>query len=453
MQKNDRIEATVVAMNSEGNGVARHEGMAVFIPFSAVGDKGTVRVEKVLRNYAFGRLVDLSEPSPARIPADCPAYVRCGGCSFRHVSYNEELKYKEQFVKDALQRIGGISAPVNPILPSPAVDEYRNKVQFPISADEEGKLYPCFYSARSHRAVRTADCCRLQPQIMNSVAVTACRLLTETGATAYDESSCSGLVRHLLIRRSSLDGALLVCIVVNSKDYALPSSVVEGLTGLYPDIRTIVVNHNTVKGNVILSSHCRNAYGPGYIEDEICGVPVRVTALSFFQINHASTELLYDTVKRMADLKEGETLIDLYCGAGTIGLSASGANNQLYGIEVIPDAVESAVKAAEAMGRSGTTHFICGDTTELEELSKSGVHPDVIVTDPPRKGCSPEVLSNMIEAHPEWIVMVSCNAATLARDLKYLVSNGYAIVETQPVDLFPRTKHIETVVLITRAGS
>ncbi len=452
MNKNDRIVTEIVAMNSEGNGVARADGMAVFIPFSAVGDRGTVRIEKVLRSYAFGRFTEIEEPSPARQAADCPSYVRCGGCCFRHITYEEELIYKEQFVKDALKRIGGLDAEVQRIIPSPSVERYRNKIQFPVSQDEEGRLFPGFYSARSHRVVRTAEHCSLQPEIMNRIAVRACELLTASGASAYDEKTFKGLVRHILIRQSSVDGSVLMCIVVNSKEYSLPQTVVDSLISEFSCIKTIVTDHNCTRGNEILSSDCRTVWGNGYVKDEICGVPVRVTALSFFQINHASTELLYGTVKEMAELKAGEVLFDLYCGAGTIGLSASGPETELYGIEVIPDAVKSAEHAAEEMGRSGRSRFICGDSSEMKELSEKGIHPDVIITDPPRKGCSVEVLSNMVAATPERIVMVSCNAATLARDLKHLVENGYQVDRVQPFDMFPRTKHVESVVLMSRGG-
>lgn len=449
MKKNEIFPAVITGITNEGSGVTRIDGMAVFVPFSAIGDSADIRIEKVNKNYAFGRIASLLTPAPERTEPDCAAYIKCGGCCFRHITYEEELKYKRSFVIDALTRLGGLNVPVEPVLPSPITEAYRNKVQFPV-AQENGVLYPGFYSARSHRVVRITGCCSLQPSVLNEIAERICSLLTEEGATAYNELSHKGLVRHILLRQSSVDGSILLCLVLNSKSHMISSALITKIRKEYPLISTIILNYNTAVGNAILSNTCQTVYGPGYIEDEICGVPVRLTALSFFQINHSSTERLYNVIKEYADIQPGESLIDLYCGAGTIGLSVSGQENKLYGIEIIPDAIDSASLAAQRMGRESTAEFICGDSAAISDLLAAGVTPDVIITDPPRKGCSESVLKDMISASPSRIVMVSCNASTLARDLKYLCSSGYNIEKVQPVDLFPRTKHVEAVCLLSR---
>lgn len=448
LKKNEIIRLTVTGISSDGNGVGRYDGQAVFVPYTAVGDELDVRIVKVLRTYAYGIIDQLIKPSGDRIDADCPHFGKCGGCCFRHISYEAEMKAKQSFVEDALNRLGGLSVSVRPIIPSPNADEYRNKVQFPV-VERDGKLIPGFFFQRSHRVIDISDACRLQPHVMNSIAVSACKILTETGETAYDETDRSGNIRHLLIRRSSLDGSILLCVVCKDGSLRDESGFIDGLLNEYPEIRTIVINKNDRDGNVIITDKSRVIAGPGYIEDSICGVPAKLTYDSFFQINHDATENLYRCVKECCSAGEGQTVIDLYCGTGTIGLSCCDSDTRLYGIETIPKAVESARLAAETMGYE-KAEFICGDSGKIRELIEQGIVADAVITDPPRKGCSEEVLNAMVESMADRIIMVSCNPSTLARDLKYLCNNGFAVSSVQPFDLFPRTKHVESVVLMTR---
>jgi len=449
IKKNDVINIDITSISSDGNGIGRYNGIAVFVPFTAVGDNADVRVVKVMKNYLYGIIESIKEPSPDRIDTDCPYFGKCGGCNFRHISYEAELEAKQVIVEEALKRIGGISADVNRIIPSPSETEYRNKVQFPISS-ENGRLFPCFYYSRSHRKLDISDSCLLQPRIMNELAVYTCEILTSIGETAYDEETRKGNIRHLLIRKSSIDDSLLMCIISYRGNLTEEDKMVSALTSRYPNLKTIIINTNKTTGNEILSDNYRIIHGDGFISDEICGVPANITYDSFFQINHDATENLYNCVKEYADLQGHQTMIDLYCGTGTIGLACcSNGDSQLHGIDVTEKSIESAISAANTLGYS-KAHFYKGDSRMIEQLISRNILPDVIVTDPPRKGCSFDVLDSIVSSNAQKVIMVSCNPSTLARDLKYLVENGYSIMNIQPFDLFPRTKHVETVVLLSR---
>ena len=450
MKKNDIFALEITSLSNDGNGVGRADGMAVFVPFSAVGDKLTVRAEKVQERYAFARITEISTPSADRVQADCPQFTRCGGCALRHISYEAELVAKQQMAQDAISRLGGFEMQTQPILASPVQNHYRNKVQFPVAQDENG-LKPGFYAARSHRVVDTAGCCLLQDPVLGEIASESCRILSGFGVTAYDEKSGKGTLRHILLRKSDLNGGILLCLVINAKKLPCAEAAAQQIMEKYPAVQTVVLNRNFTRGNEILSPDCVTVAGSGFIADEICGVPVEVTALSFLQINHAAAEQLYRAVEKLAGLKSGETLIDLYCGAGTIGLAVTDSSHTLYGIETIADAVRSAEKNAALMGRENA-HFLCDDAGAVQKLLQSGVHPDVIITDPPRKGCSQDVLDAIVASGASRCVMVSCNVATLARDLKYLCENGYTLKTVQPADLFPRTRHVEAAALLVKEG-
>ncbi|MBP0985949.1 MAG: 23S rRNA (uracil(1939)-C(5))-methyltransferase RlmD [Oscillospiraceae bacterium] len=448
LKKNEIVRLTITDLSNDGNGVGRYDGQAIFVPFTAAGDVLDVRIVKVMRSFAYGIIEKIITPSRDRAETDCPYFGKCGGCCFRHITYEAELRAKQSFVEEALRRIGGLSVSVDDIVPSPDVDGYRNKVQFPVS-EIGGRLVPCFYYQRSHRAIDISDSCLLQPSIMNRIAVSACEALTDLNESAYDEKTGSGNIRHLLLRRSSRDGSILLCVICFNGRLRNETEFIERLTTEYPELKTIVVNRNSRPGNGILTADHRVICGSGHIEDELCGVPAEVTYDTFFQINHDSTENLYNCVKEYSSIGDGQTVIDLYCGTGTIGLSCSRPDTRLYGIETTAKSIESAKAAAKAMNYD-RAEFICGDSGKIKELLQQGVVADVIITDPPRKGCSEEVLEAMATSGTERIVMVSCNPSTLARDLKYLCERGFVIQEIKPFDLFPRTKHVETVVLLCR---
>ena len=448
MRKNEQYQVKIMSISSDGNGVAFQDGIPVFIPYSAVGDEALVRIERVEKRYCYGRIIDLISPSPHRIEADCPLFGKCGGCAFRHITYSEELRAKQQFVSDALQRIGKIFEPVNDILHTEITDAYRNKAQFPVGT-EDGHLFPGFFAPRSHRLLRFPAPCRLQPDCFDKIVTAACRILEDHGCTSYDETEHNGLIRHILIRQSSVTEYILVTFIINGTSLPDQDEIISELTSQFPAIRSVSIDVNTRKGNTILTPDYTAVFGEPSVSDEILGVPVEVTPLSFFQINHSSTELLYTVIKEMAESLDAKTVIDLYCGAGTIGLAVTSEEQTLYGIEIIEDAVRSAEASAEAMGRTNA-HFICGDAGEIKTLVDKGIVPDLIITDPPRKGCSPFVLEQIIRSGSRNLIMVSCNPATLARDLQILVQNGYVIKTIQPLDMFPRTRHVEAACLLQK---
>jgi 23S rRNA (uracil1939-C5)-methyltransferase len=450
LQKNHVIELTITALSSDGNGVGHHEGMAIFVPFTAVGDVGRVKLVKVCKSYAFGILEELLIASPERTDPQCAIYGKCGGCCFRHLTYTAELAAKERFVADAMQRLGGITLPVQPILPSPQVDRYRNKVQYPLYADANGTVRAGFYAGRSHRIIPCSDCL-LQPVMLNQITQTVCALLTQYGISAYDEATHTGLVRHLYLRHSIVTDQVMVCLVCNGRKLPHAKDFCSALVQAHPQISGIVLNVNTRQTNVITGDECITLYGSSLLQDEMSGVPVALGPLSFYQVNTLGANQLYAAARRMAALNPQDVLLDLYCGAGTIGLSMAADCKQLIGVEIVPQAIESARRNAARMGVSHA-QFICADAGQAaRQLAKEGLRPDVIVLDPPRKGCDHPTLQAVLQMAPRRIVMVSCNPATAARDAQYLSAQGYPVTAIQPVDMFPRTKHVETVALLSRS--
>ena len=449
MKKNDIVRVRIESLSNDGNGVSHLDGIPVFVPYSAIGDYLVVRIERVEKSYCYGRIVEIIDPSPDRIPADCDLFEKCGGCSFRHITYESELKAKQQFVKDCINRIGKIDHTVNPILHAENTDFYRNKAQYPIGSIDS-VLVPGFYAPRSHRLLQFPAPCKLQPEQFHDIANDICRVLSKYHISAYDEIAHEGIARHLLIRQSSVDSSVLVCLVINSPSLPHSEEIVQEIADSHKEIKSFSISVNRNKGNTILSPEIHILFGTSAIYDEILGVPVEVTPLSFFQINHSATELLYSYIKKLIDQNSNcQTIFDLYCGAGTIGLSASSAKQVLYGIEIVEDAIKSAVSSSIRMKRDNA-HFILGDAKKITSLIDQDIHPDVIITDPPRKGCSVEVLDQLVRSKSRYLIMVSCNPATLARDLFYLSQEGYIVKTIQPFDLFPRTKHVETVVCLSQ---
>ena len=448
MKKNEIVRISITNYSNDGSGVGRYDGIAVFVPFTAVGDEIMAKIVKVQKNYAYAIIDSIIIPSPARIDVDCPCFGKCGGCNFRHISYEEELRAKQQFVVDALRRIGDVNIEVQTIIGSPSVDRYRNKVQFPVSSSGN-RMYPAFYQPRSHRPLDTSGSCKLQPELMNLIATDVCDVLSEIGEDSYNEETRMGNIRHLLIRKSSIDDSVLLCIICRTGKIKNENQFIKRISALHPQITSIVLNKNATTGNEIISDEYRVIFGPGYIKDSVAGVPVSITYDSFYQINQESTENLYRCVKDFAAVKENEVLIDLYCGSGTIGLSSCDASIHLYGVDVVEKSIRSAEEAALKMNYQNA-QFVLGDSSYLEEMLNKEIRPDVIITDPPRKGCSPAVINSILASKADRIVMVSCNPATLARDLKLLIEGEYSVIKAQPVDMFPRTKHVETVVLMTK---
>ena len=453
LQKNQILTLRIERLSSDGSGVAHSaDGEAVFVPGTAPGDEARVRIVKDCGRYAFGILDELLTPSPDRIPVDCPVAGPCGGCSLRHLDYAAELRAKQEGVLDAFRRIGGLEVPVLDILPSPDVDRYRNKVQFPVGIDKNG--VPCigFYAGRTHRIVPCPDC-KLQPSVLNEIGNALCAFFAQQGIRPYDEQSGKGLVRHIFLRRGAHSGQIMVCLVCTRAKLPHAEQLCTALRGQFPAISTILLNVNAKNTNVILGSENHILYGPGYIEDTLCGVPVRLGPLSFYQVNTLAAERLYGVAAQYAQLTPDDTLLDLYCGMGTIGLSMAGQCRELIGVEIVPEAIESAKANAARMGEAvaAKSRFFCADAGQAAtQLAAEGLHPDIVMLDPPRKGCDEATLSAVVRMAPRRVVYVSCNPATAARDAAWLEQNGYHAEKVQPVDLFPRTKHCETVVLLSK---
>ena len=453
LQKNQLLTLRIERLSNDGSGVAHSsEGEAVFVPGTAPGDEAQVRIVKDCGRYAFGILDKLLTPSPDRIPVDCAVAGPCGGCSLRHLDYAAELRAKQESVADAFRRIGGLDVPVLDALPSPEVDRYRNKVQFPVGRDKDGA--PCigFYAGRTHRIVPCPDC-KLQPGVLNDIGNTLCAFFAAHGIQPYDEERGKGLVRHIFLRRGAHSGQIMVCLVCTRPKLPHSDELVALLREKFRDIATILINVNAKKTNVILGEESVTLYGPGFIEDTLCGVPVRLGPLSFYQVNTLAAERLYGVAAEYAQLEPDDVLLDLYCGMGTIGLSMADHCRELIGVEIIPEAIDSAKANAARMGDAvaAKSRFFCADAGEAAaRLAAEGLRPDVIMLDPPRKGCDETTLSAVVQMSPRRVVYVSCNPSTAARDAAWLGQHGYRAEKVQPVDLFPRTKHVECVIALSK---
>ncbi|MCO7136082.1 23S rRNA (uracil(1939)-C(5))-methyltransferase RlmD [[Clostridium] leptum] len=451
MKKNDTIFVTITGVSSEGNGIGRHDGMAVFIPGTACGDEVEALVVKVCKSYAHGKLVRVLKPSPDRVESDCPVFLKCGGCVYRHISYEAECRLKAQRVQETIRRIGGLDIPQRPILSGPQQSGYRNKALYPVGLDQNGKLAIGFYAPRSHRIV---DCrqCSLQPPEFSSLVNAVAHWMTLTGVSPYRQESNEGLVRHIYLRKAFGTGQIMACLVVNGKRVPDEPMLVKLLreAGEPNGLKSIILNQNTRPDNVILGSRCRTLWGQDTIEDTLCDLQFSLSPLSFYQVNREAAQILYRRAAQYAQ-PEGALVLDLYCGAGTIGLTMAQKAEKVIGVEIVPDAIRDADKNA-ALNGIQNAEFLCGDAAQAAEmLVQRGLHPDVVVLDPPRKGCSPELLTILADRFcPDRIVYVSCDPATLARDLKILNSSGYLPQEVTPVDMFPRTSHVETVVLLSK---
>ena len=447
IKKNDIVTLEITALTGEGSGVARHEGMAVFVPSTAVGDIVSCRIVKVLKSYAYARAEELITPSPDRVPADCPVYAKCGGCSFRHISYDAELRAKEGFVRDAFERIGGLSPVFMEICGSESVGGYRNKLQMPVARDENGAAVCGFYSARSHRVV-PVERCLLQPDIFSEITAYIMQAVNRLHISVYNEEKHEGVLRHIFLRKGHYSGEICLCLVARRKVPEM-SRLAEEVCGKFPHITGVVLNINPEKTNVILGEKEIVLRGKPTVSDTMCGVKVEISPSAFYQVNTPAAERLYAQAREFAEPK-GKTVLDLYCGAGTIGLSMAAEAARIIGAEIVPAAVENAKQNALRSGFANA-EFICADAGEAAEmLAEKGTSPDVIVLDPPRKGCDEKTLSACAEMAPERIVMISCNPSTAARDCRRLSELGYSVDKVRAFDLFPRTVHVECVTLLTK---
>ena len=446
MNKNDIIKLTITAVSSEGAGIGRYENKAVFVPMSAIGDQINAKVLKDKKNLAFGKIEEILIPSTDRIEPDCPAFSKCGGCVWRHINYEAESKIKENKVYEAMRRIGGIDLPPRPIIKAGNTERYRNKAQFPLAPD--GSVG--FYANHSHRVIPSNDCA-LQPAVFSDLAATFREWVQSFGVSVYSEDNKSGLLRHFYLRIAEATGEIMAVLVINGNSIPESEKLIELLKGAAKsNLKSVMLNINQKDTNVILGEKNVLLYGKEYIKDILCGVKVRISPLSFYQVNRTMTEKLYGKAAEYAEPQD-KYILDLYCGAGTIGLSMAKSAAHIIGVEIIPDAVKDAkINARE--NSIENAEFICGDAAAAaRDLKKRNIKPDAVILDPPRKGCDSELLSTVAKDFaPERIVYVSCDPATLARDSKILTELGYTLKEYTPVDLFPRTSHVETVALFLK---
>ena len=447
LTKNQIYEATVTDYTSEGQGVAHIDGCAVFIPNSIAGEVYKVRIEVAKKNWAAGKIVEILEKSPHRCNRECPVAKLCGGCDFWHMDYEEETRLKAERVKNCLNRLGGESLEKVDILSAPTCYGYRNKAQYPVAA-KKGRAYAGFFKAGTHDVVENNRCLIL-PTETDAVKDAVMDYVNQFRIPAYDEISHTGLLRHIYVRRGAVSGQILVCLVVNGRSIPKVHELVGRLKKI-PGFTTLVLSVNTKKGNAVLGDEFITLHGPGYIEDTLCGLNFRLSPRSFYQVNHHQAQRLYEAAISQAEITKNDTVLDLYCGVGTITLAMASAAGKVIGVEVIPQAVEDAMDNAARNGINNA-EFFCGDAGQAAlELERTGIKADVVVVDPPRKGLNADTIEALSRFAPRRIVYVSCDPATLARDVALLKERGYVLKNALAADLFPRCSHVESIVTLLR---
>lgn len=472
MKKNDRFILDIEDMGENGEGIGRLDGYIWFVKDAVIGDRIEASAMKMKKNFGFARLVRVIEPSACRVEEKCPVARRCGGCQMQAVAYEEQLRFKERKVYNNLKRIGGLSGlllpeekgqenlegtekkreetvRMEPIIGMEEPWRYRNKAQFPFGRDKDGRIIAGFYAGRTHCIVENEDCL-LGVEENREILDIIRNFMNEYKIEPYNEELHRGLVRHVLIRKGFRTGELMVCLILNGTELPKKEILVERLLKI-AGMTSISFNINREKTNVILGKEIVNLYGPGYITDYIGNVKYRISPLSFYQVNPVQTERLYGTALEYAGLTGDETVWDLYCGIGTISLFLAQKAKQVYGVEIVPQAIDDARGNAEINGMENVEFFV-GKAEEVlpEQYEKNQVYADVIVVDPPRKGCDEKCLETIVRMGPKKVVYVSCDSATLARDVKYLGEKGYEVKRVRCVDMFPQSGHVETVVLLTQ---
>ena len=449
MQKDDLIRVTIEDLSSDGLGVGHSDGMAFFIKDTVIGDEVEAKIMKMKKTYGYARMTKLLVPSPDRIEARCPVARQCGGCQIQSMSYPAQLRFKENKVRNNLMRIGKFeNPPMEPIIGMDTPFRYRNKAQFPIGYSRDGRRIAGFYAGRTHAIIECKDCL-LGARVNQEILETVLSHMEQFQIEPYEEQTGKGLLRHVMTRVGHSTGEIMVCLVVNGTKLPHEEALIAALTGI-PGMASVTLNTNTEKTNVIMGRKQRLLWGRPYIEDTIGAVRFRISPLSFFQVNPLQTEKLYGKALEYAGLTGEETVWDLYCGIGTISLFLAQRAKKVCGVEIVPAAIEDARKNAALNGFTNAEFFV-GKAEEVlpEKYKTEGITADVIVVDPPRKGCEESVLTTMIQMQPKRIVYVSCDSATLARDLKYLCENGYTLQKYCPVDMFGNSVHVETVVLLS----
>lgn len=449
IQKNKKYTVEIIGMNHEGQGVGRVDDFIVFVEGAILDEVVEILAIKVTKSYAVGKLLKIIKPTPARTTPFCASYKRCGGCSLQHMSYKAQLDYKTNIVKDAVQRIGKIEGVhIHSTMGMKNAFRYRNKAQFPVGQNGD-KVNIGFYAGRTHEIIESSEC-GIQDELSDRVRNIVKDFMIKYKISVYDEKKGSGLVRHIITRVGFKTGEIMVVIVISGKDLPFKKELIDELTKAIPGIKSIMLNVNTKNTNVILGGENIRIFGNETITDFIGKFKFEISPLSFYQVNSVQTEVLYKKALEYAGLAGNEVVFDLYCGIGTISIFLSEKAKKVYGVEVVEEAVRDAKRNAE-LNNVRNVEFITGEVERIiPEVYQQGVKADVVVLDPPRKGCDEVLLKAIVEMEPQRIVYVSCNPSTLARDLKFLTGNGFKAVEIQPVDMFPYTPHVETIVLIQR---
>lgn len=447
LDKHQIYETVITDYTAQGQGIAHIEGITVFIPNALAGERVNVRLETLRKTWAAGRITEILEKSPHRVNRECPVAKLCGGCNFWHMDYQEELRLKAQRVQTCLNRLAGEQLTQMPILAAPTCYGYRNKAQYPVSS-KKGRAYAGFFRAGTHDVVENSRCLIL-PRETDLVRDTVMDYVNQYHVSTYDEERHQGLLRHIYVRRGAVSGQILVCLVVNGERLPQTEPLLEGLKKI-PGFTTLVLSVNTRKGNAVLGDKFITLYGPGFIEDTLCGLNFRLSPRSFYQVNHHQAQRLYRAAIDLAGITKADTVLDLYCGVGTITLAMAASAGKVLGVEVVPQAVEDARDNARRNGIQNA-QFFCGDAGQAAlELEKQGIHPDVITVDPPRKGLNADTIEAVCRMSPRRLVYISCDPATLARDVGLLKGRGFRLQSAQAADLFPRCAHVETVALLSK---
>jgi 23S rRNA (uracil1939-C5)-methyltransferase len=442
IKKNDDIKLNIESMTSEGSAVGHYNGIAVFVRGAVAGDEIIAHIIKTSKRYCIATIKEIIKKSPNRIDSDCDVSQKCGGCSFRNMTYGEELKYKKTRVEDAITRIAHLDIDVANVVAADKLDHYRNKAQYPVSICD-GELIAGFYAYKSHRIIPCSNC-KLQSEDFELCLTAFEKWVNVSNITSYDESTGKGLLRHIYLRKAFGTGEIMACAVINGDVLDNAQLLIDELSAI-DNVVSICVNINKSRSNVILGDNTKTIWGSDTITDVLLGKKFIISPNSFYQVNHDQCEKLYSKAGEYAGLTGNETVVDLYCGAGTIGLTMADKAKQIFGIEIVPQAIENA-KINANINNISNAEFFCGDAFEgAKVLEKRGIKADVVILDPPRKGCQKELFDVLQRMNPKKIVYVSCDSATLARDLQILDEKGYVTKQVTPVDMFPRTPHVECV--------
>ena len=449
MKKNDIIKLMITDVTMEGIGVGRFEDMVVFVSGAMIGEEIESKIIKITKRYAVGKIEKIITPSKNRVKPDCPHYKQCGGCSFRHMSYESELNIKQKYVCDALSRIGGFTnIKVQPIIKADKTNYYRNKTQIPVRKDSNNEIIAGFFRRHSHDVIN-CDSCLLHPKYFNEIIEKVKLWIKIYNISVYDEHNHQGLIRHIYIRVAEKTDEIMVCLVAKSKNIPFKDELLKMLLNLPHNISSVILNVNSEETKVILGEKSITLWGKDTIRDNLCGLEFDISPLSFYQVNKAQTEKLYEIVRKFIGPSNDAVAVDLYCGIGTITLIVSSLVRKVIGVEVVKDAIKNAIRNADN-NKITNTEFICSDaTTIIDTLKQREKLFDIILLDPPRKGCSEKLINDILKINPKKVIYVSCNPSTLARDLKIFCKEKYSITSVVPVDMFPRTSHVETVVILS----